>query len=470
MNQLTRRRFLQMLTTATASSAFSIFCNHKSTEQHPTSKPNIIFILSDDQGWAQLGCYGSKFYETPHIDRLASQGMRFTNAYAAAPVCSPTRASFLTGKYPARLYLTDFIKGGKPPANSPLKHPKWQKYLPLEEITIAEVLKKAGYATASFGKWHLSQEKLPPKSLPYNPDKQGFDESFVTYKPVASMAQKWQTPENDAHNVKIIMQKSLEFMEKHQQQPFFLYLAHNTIHNPLKEKKVLIEKYKQKTGADLPENNPIIGAMLETLDNSIGQILQKLDQLNLAENTVVVFFSDNGGLEKEADQSPLRNGKASLYEGGIRVPLIVRWTGKVKPGAINDELVSSIDFFVTFSEIAESTQTVKNIDGISLLPALTQTGKLSRQAIFWHYPHYHSAGEGPAGAIRQGDYKLIEWYENSLLGLKNQIELYNLKTDIGETQNLVHEMPEKAEELWKRLKSWRKSVMAQMPIVADRAN
>ena len=293
-------------------------------------KPNIVFILTDDQGWTQLGCYGSKYYETPNIDRLAKKGMRFTNAYAAAPVCSPTRASIMTGKYPARLHLTDFIKGGKPPAGSKLQHPQWSKYLPLEETTIAEALKQDGYTTGFFGKWHLSQDKMPPKSLPYNPDKQGFDESFITYKPSPSMAQEWQTPENDGHNVEIITKKSLKFIEEHQHQPFFLCVSHNTIHNPLMEKKSLISKYKKKAGAELKENNPIIAAMLETLDNSVGKLMQKLDDLNLSENTIVLFFSDNGGLEKEADQTPLRSGKASLYEGGIRVPLIIRWKGKIE--------------------------------------------------------------------------------------------------------------------------------------------
>ena len=186
MTKLNRRKFLKMMVATTATSVLTFSCNK---ENH--QKPNIVFILSDDHGWTQLGCYGSNYYETPNIDRLAKQGMRFTNAYAACPVCSPTRASILTGKYPARLNLTDFIKGGKTPVGAKLKHPSWQKYLPLEETTIAEVLKQNGYATAFFGKYHLSQEKMPPESLPYHPDKQGFDESFVTYKPSRAMAQEW---------------------------------------------------------------------------------------------------------------------------------------------------------------------------------------------------------------------------------------------------------------------------------------
>ena len=458
MVEINRRKFLKMMTAASATSVLPLFCSKGSTQ-----KPNIVFILTDDQGWSQLGCYGSTYYETPNIDRLAKQGKRFTNAYAACPVCSPTRASIMTGKYPARLHLTDFIKGGKPPADAKLKHPSWQKFLPLEERTIAEVLKENGYATGFFGKYHLSQEKMPPKSLPYNPDKQGFDESFVTYKPSRAMAQKWQTPENDGHNVEIITKKSLSFIENHQNEPFFLYVSHNTIHNPLMEKKALIEKYKDKSGSDKPENNPIIGAMLETLDKSVGEITKKLHELNLSKNTIVIFFSDNGGLEKEADQTPLRSGKASLYEGGIRVPFIVKWNGKVEPNTVNDEIVSSVDFFPTLVEAVGIKNDLKNVDGVSLIPVLKSQQKLSRDAIYWHYPHYHSAGQGPSGAIRKGDYKLIEWFDKSVDGIQTEgaLELYNLKEDVGEQKNLVKDMPELAAKLYKMLSDWRKNVGAQ---------
>jgi arylsulfatase A len=455
---INRRQFLKMMGAATASSVLPLSCTKENNQ-----KPNIIFILSDDHGWTQLGCYGSNYYETPNIDRLAKQGMRFTNAYAACPVCSPTRASIMTGKYPARLHITDFIKGGKPPACAKLKHPSWQKYLLLEELTIAEVLKQNGYATGFFGKYHLSREKMPPQSLPYNPDKQGFDESFVTYKPSRSMAQAWQTPENDGHNVEIITQKSLRFIEDHQDTPFFLYVSHNTIHNPLMEKKPLIQKYQNKSGSDRPENNPIVGAMLETLDKSVGSLSKKLEKLNLSDNTIVIFFSDNGGLEKEADQTPLRSGKASLYEGGIRVPFIVKWKSKVKPNTTNDEIVCSVDFFPTFLEAAGIKNSFKNIDGRSLIPILMRQQVLSREAIYWHYPHYHSAGEGPSGAIRMGDFKLIEWFEKSIDGIQTDgaLELYNLKDDIGEQKNLFEEKPELAARLYKKLSDWRKNTGAQ---------
>ncbi|MFC1604003.1 sulfatase [Planctomycetota bacterium] len=422
-----------------------------------TAIPNFLFILADDLGWSQVGCYGSNFYETPNIDRLSREGMRFTDAYAACPVCSPTRASIMTGKYPARLHLTDFIAGGNFPYEK-YNQPKWQKYLPLEEITIAEVLKTAGYATASFGKWHLSIDKKPPRSLPFNPDKQGFDEYFVTYKPSSKT-----DPESDAHNVEAITQKSLEFMERRKDEPFFLYVTHNTIHAPVLGKKKLVQKYKNKPGSDLPQNNPALGAMIEELDNSTGRLLKKLDELKITDKTIVIFFGDNGGLERDAKQTPLRSGKANLYEGGIREPLIVRWPGVVTPGSTCSEPVTSVDFFPTFREIAGvKDEAKKPIDGISLLPLLAQKGGLNRSAIYWHYPHYHSSSIGPGGAVRAGDYKLIEWYDESICGPGNEFELYNLKSDIGEQNNLAKKMPKRVEQLKKMLSDWRSEVNAQI--------
>jgi len=422
-----------------------------------TARPNFLFILADDLGWSQIGCYGSNYYETPNIDRLAREGMRFTDAYAACPVCSPTRASIMTGKYPARLHLTDFIAGGNFPYEK-YAQPEWRKYLPLEEITIAEILKTAGYATASFGKWHLSIDKKPPKSLPFNPDKQGFDEYFVTYKPSSKA-----DPESDAHNVEAITRKSLDFMERHKNESFFLYVTHNTIHAPVMGKKKLVQKYKKKSGSDLPQNNPVLGAMIEELDNSTGKLLKKLEELKIADRTIVIFFGDNGGLERDAKQTLLRSGKANLYEGGIREPLIIRWPGVVKPSSTCSEPVTSVDFFPTFLEIVGVKDQVKKpIDGVSLLPLLAQKDRLNRPAIFWHYPHYHSSSIGPCGAVRAGDYKLIEWFDESICGPGNEFELYNLKEDIGEQNNLAKQMPERVEQLKKMLSNWRRKVNAQM--------
>jgi uncharacterized sulfatase len=332
----------------------------------------------------------------------------------------------MTGKYPARLHLTDFIAGGDFPRER-LRQPDWQKFLPLEEFTLAELFQSQGYVTASFGKWHLSSDKLPPRSAPYDPDKQGFDETFITEKPSSR-----QDPESDAHRVEAITERALQFLDKRQDKPFFLYVTYNSIHAPIMSKAKLVEKHKSKPGADRPENNPIIAAMMEEMDAGIGRILRKLEEWKLADHTLVVFFSDNGGLEADAKQTPLRSGKANLYEGGIRVPFLVRWPGVVQPGTTCREPVISMDFFPTFREILGVTNAPQGtIDGVSLLPLLRQTGSLTRPALYWHYPHYHGSSVGPGGAVRAGDYKLIEWYDESIRGAGKSLELYNLKEDIG---------------------------------------
>ena len=291
-----------------------ISCKTKDT------RPNIIFILVDDLGCPQLGCYGSNYYQTPHIDKLANEGMRFTNAYSAGSVCSPTRASIVTGKYPARLHITNPLPT-EIKNTFPLSEPDWQKFLPLEEVTFAEILKREGYRTALFGKWHLSIAKTPPESLPFNPDKQGFDETFVTYKPSGDLIQPWQDAENDAHNVDTITSLALDFIERNKTKPFFLFVSHNTIHNPLMEKKATIGKYERLQESEKPENHPVLAAMLERMDNSCGKIFDKVRESGLEENTIIIFYSDNGGVNKNDNQIPFRAGKGWLYEGGIRVPL-----------------------------------------------------------------------------------------------------------------------------------------------------
>lgn len=441
-------------------------CQSKhSDHQNDRNSPNIILVLADDLGWSQIGCYGSDYYQTPNIDQLAREGMKFTNAYAAAAVCSPTRASIMTGKYPAKLHLTDFIAGNTN-TDYPLLQPDWQKHLPLSEKTIAELLKEAGYKTAHFGKWHLSQDKMPPESLPYNPDKQGFDETFVTYKPSQNMAQAWQQPEIDAHNVDTITHLALDFLRRNKDSTFFLMVSHNTIHDPLMEKEALITKYDTLTASDKPENHPVIAAMIETLDKSTGEIMEAVETLGLKENTVFLFFSDNGGKESYASQTPLRKGKGWLYEGGIRVPLLIRWPGMIQPGRIFEEMVCSIDLLPSFAEIAGLDINDQQVNGISILPVLTSTQDIDRNTLYWHYPHYHrGSGMKPASAIRRGDYKLIEWHEPTLLEQGQAIELYNLAEDIGEEKNLAGEMPEKARELREELNRWRENVTAQMPTV-----
>ncbi len=427
------------------------------------SPPNIVFILADDLGYSQLGCYGSSFYKTPNIDMLAQDGMRFSNAYAACAVCSPTRASIMTGKYPARLHLTDFIAGNNRDTY-PLSQPDWQKYLLLEERTFAEILKDKGYKTALFGKWHLSQEKTPPGSLAFNPDKQGFDESFVTYKPAQSMAQPWQGAENDAHNVDTITSLAIDFLERNKSNPFFLFVSHNTIHDPLKERAATIQKYNNLTESNEAENHPVIAAMIERLDNSCGLIFNKISELGLEKNTVVIFFSDNGGKHRHAAQTPLRAGKGWLYEGGIREPLIVKWPGFTAPNSVSESLISSIDFLPTFLEISGIENIPEDVDGKSFVRVLEDSKTMIHQNLFWHYPHYHGgSGMRPAGAVRSGNYKLVEWYEPALLNLENPVELFDLDNDIGETTNLADSLPGKAAELRELLHKWRLESNAQMP-------
>lgn len=449
------------------SSVFISGCEQKEPVQQT---PNIIFILADDLGYSQIGCNGTDYYKTPNIDRLASEGMRFSNAYAACSVCSPTRASIMTGKYPARLHLTNFIPGGPTESEHLIRQPEWQKFLPLEEISIAEMLKSKGYKTAIFGKWHLSIEKTPPESLPYNPDKQGFDEHFVTYKPSRGLAQSWQSPENDGHNVDTITSLALNFLERNKSNPFLLIVSHNTIHNPLMERAATISKYEKLKESEEPENNPVTAAMIERLDNSCGRIFNKVNELGIDDNTVIIFFSDNGGESKEAAQTPLREGKGWLYEGGIREPFILKWKGTVKPGTVSHSVVSSVDFFPTFTEIAGITDVMlQNIDGKSILPILKDPDAEVHDNIFWHFPHYHNGP--PSAAIRSGKWKLIEWYEKSLLGEEEQaFELFNLEEDPGETNNLAGSRPKKTEQLAEELEEWRKEVDAQMPVPNENYN
>ncbi len=442
-----------------------LFSCKNGNESNVESTPNIVFILADDLGYAQVGCYGSSYYQTPNIDKLAQEGMRFTNAYAAAAICSPTRASIMTGKYPARLNITDFIPGNKN-IDYPLSQPNWQKFLPLEEVVVAELLKEKAYQTALFGKWHISREKLPPVSLTHNPDKQGFDEIFVTHKPQGKHLEAWQKAEIDAHNVDTITNLSLDFIERNRSNPFFLFVSHNTIHDPLMEKAETIQKYKKNPSTAEPENHPVIAAMIERLDNSCGKIFDKITELGLDENTLVIFFSDNGGKHKHAKQTPLRAGKGWLYEGGIREPLIVKWKDNIEAGSVSESMISSIDFLPTFVELSGGMELPENVDGKSFLPVLFKPEKEIHSDLFWHYPHYHKgSGMKPASAVRSGDYKLIEWYEPELLKEGQAFELYNLKSDIGEKLDLSTQLPEKTAELKELLNNWKAKVKAQIPTV-----
>jgi uncharacterized sulfatase len=426
-------------------------------------KPNVVLIIIDDMGWKQLSCYGSNFYNSPNIDLLTKSGVRFTSAYSAGPVSSPTRASIMTGKYPARLHLTDYIPGNNV-QDKQLIVPEWQKVLLLEEKTIAEVMKSNGYITALFGKWHLSIGKFGPESIPNNPDKQGFDETFLTFKPSSELPLGfWQKPELDGHNTDTVTTRATEFILRNRENPFLLVVSYDAIHNPLMEREKTITKYRNLIHNQAPEQNPILAAMVERLDNGIGRIINSLQINNLTDNTLIVLMSDNGGLESDASQKPLKHGKGWLYEGGIRVPLIVVWNKKIPGGTVSDQPVSSIDLMPTILDFVGIRDNLPYMDGISLVGLLTDNLQSGRESLFWNYPHYHQGP--PSAAVRQGDYKLIEWYENSLTGNPGAFELFDLKADTGENNNLINELPEVVTKMKDDLSKWRSSVNAQIPAV-----
>jgi arylsulfatase A len=421
---------------------------------------NVVFILADDLGWTDLSCYGSDFYQTPHIDRLARDGMKFTQAYSACTVCSPTRAAILTGKYPARLHVTDWIPG-QMPENPKLLVPDWTKYLPLEEITMARAFRSAGYATASIGKWHLGGEE-------YYPEKHGFDINvagssapatpsyFAPYK-IATLP---DGPKGE-YVTDRLAEEAAKFIEQQKTKPFFLYVPLFAVHTPIQGKPELIQKYRAKRHPGQKQTNAVYAAMIESMDAAVGRIRRKLDEVKLSERTVVIFVSDNGGRVPTTSNYPLRVGKGSCYEGGTRVPLIVYWPGVTKPGSVSEIPVISMDLYPTVLEIAGLKEAArKSVDGVSLVQLLRKEGDFKRDALFWHYPHYQHyqlGGTTPYGAIRMGDFKLIEFFDDM------RVELYNLREDIGEERNLATRMPSKVDELRSRLHAWRAEVGAQMP-------
>jgi len=424
--------------------------------------PNIVFVLADDLGWAELGCYGNRFNETPNLDRLAREGMRFTDAYSAAAVCSPFRAALMTGQYPARVGITDYLR------------PNDTKHLSTSYVTIAEALKRAGYATGIIGKWHLTgyanhgAEESPPNV-------HGFDEVIVSenrgigggsyFHPYQFNREIKQRIDGNEYLVDRCNLEAIEFIERHKSEPFFLYLSHYAVHTQLLGRDDLAAKYEKKPGAgkgsNARRNNPHLAAQLESIDEGIGMITKKLDELGLGENTVLIFTSDNGGEDRVTSNAPLRAGKSTLYEGGIREPLILRWPGVVKAGSVCRAPMSTIDFYPTLLDVAGLKAEQKQVlDGVSLLPMLkNEKAKLARDTLYWHYPlaKPHFLGGRSAGAIRHGDWKLIEFFDDGAA------ELYNLADDISEKYNLADKMPAKTTELRKRLAKWRAEVGAKGP-------
>ena len=454
-----------------------------------TTPPNIVFLLVDDLGWNDVACYGSTFYETPHIDRLAKEGMKFTNAYAACPVCSPTRASILTGKYPARLNITDWIPG-LDPKDRILVGTQDKHELPLAEITLAERFKEEGYRTAFFGKWHLGEKGFFPENQGFDINKGGHwaGQPASYFYPYKNDRKRWDVPgleggEAGEYLTDRLTKESVQFIQQNKTQPFLLYLAYYNVHTPIEAKLALKTKYEQKlktipatatpdfvderdARSKQKQDNPAYAAMVQSVDESVGNIIHQLEELDLIDNTIIVFTSDNGGFTTLSPKriaptavTPLRAGKGWLYEGGIRVPAIVKWAGKIAENTVCEEPITSTDFYPTLLSMAGLPPLPRqHVDGKDMVPLLKQKGDFSRPALYWHFPHYHGSKNRPSAAIRAGDYKLIEWFEDGA------VELYNLKTDIGEQNNLATELPEKTAALEGLLEDWRKEVGALMPV------
>lgn len=443
-------------------------------------QPNVIIFLVDDLGWTDGGCFGSDLYETPNIDRLAASGMKFTNAYAACTVCSPTRAAVLTGQYPARLHLTDFI-AGHPFHNTPLRIPDWTKQLNLEHVTLAEELKRLNYHTAHIGKWHLT-----PRDGVEHPDlwpeAQGFDVNIGGFSAGAPGSYHWPFGRGkDGQGGRVInlpnqgnrgdyltdtlTDEAVHIIDRWKDDPFFMYFSYYTVHTPIQAKKEYADRIQARIAADSKprtHNNPNYAAMLQSLDESVGRVMARLEKHGLAGNTVIIFTGDNGGLlgggrSKVTSNLPARNGKGSVYEGGVRVPGIIRWPGVTRAGSTNATPIISMDYLPTVLEIV-GVKPTNLTDGRSLVPLLKgQTGDFKRSDLFWHYPHYHSMGGVPYTAVRSGDWRMIEFHDG------NRLELYDLKSDPHEDRNVADARPAIAKRLKSKIDLWRTSVGAQMP-------
>ncbi len=450
-----------------------------------TTQPNFVVVLVDDLGYTDVGCYGSTFYETPNIDRLAANGIRFTNGYAACPVCSPSRAAFMTGKYPARIGTTDYFGASQPDKlkklheGKPLLPARYQPYLDLEEVTIAETLRENGYKTFIAGKWHLG------KGEKYKPQNQGFDINIganssghpkTYFSPYANEDLKDGPP--GEYLTDRLTSETVSFIEQNRNQPFFVYLPFYAVHTPLQPRPDLLEKYEAKrlalglsdeftsegqTSVRMNQSLPTYAAMVEAVDLGVGRIVESLERLDLDNNTVVIFTSDNGGLSTKqgwpTSNRPLRAGKGWLYEGGVRVPLIVKWPTRIKPGAINHSVVTGTDFYPTILQMAGlPLMPEQHIDGKSMAVLLNDGAEVnSPRDIFWHYPHYGDQGGMPGSSIRSGDWKLIKWYEG------NRLELFNLKVDPEEQKDLALKQPDKVKKLSAKLTSWLESMDAKYP-------
>ncbi len=450
-------------------------------------KPNFVFILLDDMGWRDLSCCGSEFYETPNVDRLAAEGMRFTDGYAACPVCSPTRASILTGRYPARVGVTNFIGGH---TRGRLIDAPYTDHLPLEETSLASALKRGGCNTYHVGKWHLGGE-------PFWPEEHGFDANVAGCHwglPNNGYFSPWGNPRlEDGPQGRYLAARltdaATRLIRGNGEAPFFLYLAYYSVHVPIQAKQPHIERFERKAremGLDgirtheagehfpcehkkdrrvqrrLVQSHPIYAGMIQSVDENVGRLLDTLDELGLSENTVVFFTSDNGGLATAEGAPtcnlPLAEGKGWMYEGGTREPLLVRWPGHTAPGSTCAEPVTSPDFYPTILQMAGlPADPEQHCDGLSIVPLLEGSDGLDREAIYWHYPHYGNQGGTPGSSVRAGDWKLIEFFQDG------RLELYNLREDPGEDENVARRESHRTERLHKMLLRWREEMEAVIP-------
>ena len=436
-----RRQFLKALGTSLAAGTPLLQHEPAAVTDRQSRPPNILFIQTDDLGINDLACYGRREHRTPHLDRLASEGMRFLSAYCAQPICSPSRAAIMTGKTPARLHLTTYLPGRPDCVSQKLLHPVIRQQIPLEEKTVGEYLHEAGYATACIGKWHLGGQG-------FGPDSQGFDFVHAGKANTTPSATEGGKGEYD------LTARAEEFLTAHAGRPFFLFLSHNSPHIPFTARQDLVTKNRDAF-------NPVYAAVIESLDYAVGGVLAHLEKLGLKENTLVIFTSDNGGLhvpegphEMVTHNAPFRAGKGYLYEGGLRIPLIVRWPGQIPAGLEEATPVTNTDWLPTLLDVA-GIRIPADLDGITLSTLLRGRKIQSNRSFRWHFPHYNNQGGRPAGAIRKGDWKLIEYYDDQ------RRELYNLAQDPGEAQNLATRETGRAQALALELEQWRRSVGAQ---------
>ena len=462
---------------------FWILCLGGALLGNPTfAEPrNLLFLLVDDLGWADIGCFGSHFYETPNIDRFAETGMRFTQAYAAGSVCSPTRASILTGRHPVRLDITDWIPGQSNQDHNRLLHPEDRYELPLSETTLAEVLKSHDYQTFFAGKWHLGNEG-------HWPTDQGFETNVggnSKGSPPGGYYGPWKNPtlkarEKDEYLTERLTGESVRFLEtRDPNRPFLLYLSYYNVHTPIQPYRKRIQHFQNKANQQFPESasplkehdgqtrprqdNPALASMIAAVDESVSVMLATLTELGLEDETVVIFFSDNGGLSTKSNapgptsNDPLRAGKGWLYEGGIREPTIIRAPGVTAPGSTCSTPMVSMDFFPTFLELAGlPPQPALHRDGLSIVPLL-RGHPMPPRTFHWHYPHYHGSGWKPGAAILEEGWKLIRFYHY------DKTELYHLDSDLSESNNLALKEPERTAQLLRNLRQWQTEMGAKMP-------